>query len=88
VLAMKLDLEKYLPMADRFDMSLAQKEEMIRTIWGLMESCVDQAFGVHTVQNISVLRQKALSQSAKRGIESKRISCKKAFNRAAKKRAA
>lgn len=86
--AMKLDIEKYLPMTSGLDMSRTQKEEMIRIVWGLMESCVDQAFGVHPVQNVAALQQKMLSKTKRRGIESKRKSCKNQFNRAAGRSAA
>ncbi|MCF6354795.1 MAG: hypothetical protein L3J26_06785 [Candidatus Polarisedimenticolaceae bacterium] len=47
---MILDFEKYLPYLDEFDLSQDQKLEFIKTVWQLMESQVDQAFGFHPVQ--------------------------------------
>ncbi len=47
---MNFDLEHYLPFLEGVDATLLQKEEMLRTVWGMMESQVDQAFGLHPVQ--------------------------------------
>ncbi|SEN51886.1 hypothetical protein [Nitrosomonas marina] len=41
---MLLDIEKYKHHVEKLDMSKAQKEELMRTVWGIMESSVDQAF--------------------------------------------
>lgn len=49
---MKLDVEKYLHHLDDPNLSREQKEQIIRTVWGFMESFVDQAFGLHPVQQI------------------------------------
>ncbi len=47
---MLLDIKKYLHYLDGLDLSPAQKEEVIRTVWGFMESSADQVFGQHPVQ--------------------------------------
>ena len=49
---MKLETERYLHHLEGLDLSVEQKEEIIRSVQGLMESCVDKAFGLHPVQKI------------------------------------
>ncbi len=41
---MNLDIEKYLPLLEEPELSRERKEEIIRTVWGVMESQVDSAF--------------------------------------------
>lgn len=48
---MKCDPEKYLSLADTLEISREQKIEVIRIVWGIMEACIDKAFGIHPVQN-------------------------------------
>lgn len=48
---MILNTQKYLAYLDDFEMSTAQKEEMLRTIWSMMEATVDRAFHMHPVQH-------------------------------------
>ena len=50
LLTMLPDLEKYRPYVDGFDMMEDQKTELIHTLWGIMESFADQAFGLHPVR--------------------------------------
>ena len=47
---MKPDLEEYLPYLEGSDMNEAQKAEFIHTVWTIMESFVDRAFGQHPGQ--------------------------------------
>jgi len=47
---MVLDIEDYLYHLEGLNLTLEEKEEIIRTVWGLMESVVDKAFGLHPVQ--------------------------------------
>ncbi|MBI1274434.1 hypothetical protein GC177_00490 [bacterium] len=47
---MQPDIEEYRQYVDRFDLSEEQKIELIRTIWLMMQSFVDTAFGYHPVQ--------------------------------------
>jgi len=49
---MNLDVKKYLPFLEELELSRERKEEIIRTVWGIMESQVDLAFGIHPVQLI------------------------------------
>lgn len=45
---MKPDIEKYRHFVDRFDLTEKQKAELIQTIWRIMESFADRAFGLDT----------------------------------------
>lgn len=73
-IAMPLDLEKYLTYLDEFDLTRAQKIEVIRSVWGLMESCVDQAFGVHPVQQACGSARENNLQSPARTLDSRKAS--------------
>ena len=55
---MKPDYNKYIPMLDEYDMTHEQKIEFINTLWNVMQSFVDRAFGIHPVQQ--VMKKKAL----------------------------
>jgi len=44
------DLQKYMHHVDQFDLSPEKKADLIRTVWTILESFVDRAFGVHPVQ--------------------------------------
>ena len=50
---MPADLEKYRHYVEGFDLSEAEKTELIHTVWAIMESFVDRAFGLDPVQNLS-----------------------------------
>jgi hypothetical protein len=47
---MKPVIDKYLPYLERFDMSENDKRAFIETLWTLMQSVADDAFGRHPVQ--------------------------------------
>ncbi|MBB4286082.1 hypothetical protein [Roseospira goensis] len=49
---MRPELEKYRPYVDGFDLTEAQKAELIHTLWTIMEAFADQAFGLHPAQLI------------------------------------
>ena len=55
---MKPDYDKYIPMLEEYDMTHQQKIEFIDTLWNVMQSFVDRAFGIHPVQQ--VMKKKAL----------------------------
>lgn len=46
VMPMKPDLEKYRAFVDGFDLSDAEKTDLIHTVWRIMEGFVDRAFGL------------------------------------------
>ncbi|MFQ5443813.1 MAG: hypothetical protein ACE5EK_04265 [Nitrospinales bacterium] len=66
---MSLDLNKYRKYVDDFDLTEEEKTELIQTVFSIMESFVDQAFGLHPVQQIWG-KQKDL-QSPTQEVESK-----------------
>jgi hypothetical protein len=47
---MQPDYDAYLPYLERFDLSDAQKRDVIDTIHAAMQAFVDKAFGTHPVQ--------------------------------------
>lgn len=83
-MAMQPEIETYLPYLDGLDLTLEQKTEIIHTVWNFMESQVDQAFGIHPVQEIIDCREKTISRNTTRRIESKNAKTKKRFNAVSK----
>ncbi|MDT7043963.1 hypothetical protein [Candidatus Nitronereus thalassa] len=47
---MKPDIEKYMPYLDEYDLTEDKKVQLIKDVWLIMESFVDQAWGLHPVQ--------------------------------------
>ena len=47
---MSLDVEKYGHYVSQFDLSEQEQTELIQTVWTILESFVDQAFGRHPHQ--------------------------------------
>ncbi len=73
-LIMLLDIKKYLHHVENFDLSRAQKEELIRTVWGIMESGADKTFGQHPVQQCRKSVSYNSLQSPVKRIDSKKAS--------------
>ena len=48
--AMCPDYRKYLPYLEGTDLTEAQKVELIHSVWTIMESFADRAFGLHPAQ--------------------------------------
>ncbi len=65
------DLEKLHPYVDRFDLTEAQKVELIHDMWRFMESFVDRAFGLDSVQLCGPFEPTGDSITPADGIESK-----------------
>lgn len=57
------DLQKYLPYVEAFDLTEAQKAELIHSVWYLMEGFVDRAFGEDSTQRC-VAAQASLDSNA------------------------
>jgi len=51
---MKPDLDKYLPLVDHYDLTRDQKIELIHSLWAIMESIVDHAFGDHPADHLGI----------------------------------
>jgi hypothetical protein len=47
---MSLDIEKYRQYVAGYDLSEQEQTELIQTVWTILESFVDQAFGRHPHQ--------------------------------------
>lgn len=47
---MPLDLNKYRPFLDGFDLTDDQKTAMIEALWSIAEAVADLAYGVHSTQ--------------------------------------
>jgi len=67
---MNPDLEDYWADLDGYDLTDAEKSQLIHTLWAMMESFVDSAFGVHPVQQAVKSRRVPDSNSPSAGIES------------------
>ncbi len=48
---MPLDIEKYRHYLAGFDLSAEEQAELIRNVWAVLESFVDQAYGRHPNQH-------------------------------------
>jgi len=51
---MKPDPDKYLPLVDHYDLTRDQKIELIHSLWAIMESIVDHAFGDHPADHLGI----------------------------------
>ncbi|MGH1376081.1 MAG: hypothetical protein ACRBCK_07010 [Alphaproteobacteria bacterium] len=78
---MNLEFEKYMPQLNGINATHAQKENILRAVWCLMESHVDQAFGVHPLQHAQKAARKSLAEIPKKCIDSNRNKVAKRFNR-------
>jgi hypothetical protein len=68
---MEPDYEKYWRYLDRYDLSDEEKRELIRTVWTMMESFVDCAFGTHPVQLAIKAKAPEISNAAPKLVRSK-----------------
>jgi len=67
------DIEKYRKYVDRFDLADKKKEDLIHTVWRMMESFVDRAFGDDPVQQCLELGAEKDGQDSAIVIDSKPI---------------
>ena len=67
---MQPDIEKYRKYVDKFDLTEDQKVELIHTVWRIMESFVDRAFGIDSVQQILEAREAGDSIDESNRVES------------------
>lgn len=51
---MKPDPDKYLPLVDHYDLTRDQKIELIHSLWAIIESIVDHAFGDHPADHLGI----------------------------------
>jgi len=76
---MPLDFEKYRHHVDNFDLTQAQQDEVMATVWRMMASSVDQAFGTHPVQQCRGKNKTNSLQSQSHGVDSKHPTVKEKF---------
>lgn len=60
---MTLDYDRYLAHLDEFDLPEPRKRELIGIVFGVMESFIDTAFGVHPVQTAMEIGARGISKS-------------------------
>lgn len=69
-LIMTPDFDKYRHYVDGFDLTENEKKEFVQIVWSIMESFVDQAWGVHPVQQCMDSAERGL-QDSRQILESK-----------------
>ncbi len=73
------NMEKYRKYVDHFDISEKQKVELIHTLWTIMESFADQAFGLHPAQQVEGIAARIGETGDSNGVESKLRSISRSF---------
>lgn len=58
------DFERYRRLVDEIDAPQAQKDEIIRVVWRIMQHFIDRAFGILPAQKITRIFQENSSISA------------------------
>ncbi len=56
---MPADLDKYRPYLDRLHLDGAQQAALFHSLWDIMESFADRAFGLHPVQQVPAMENAA-----------------------------
>lgn len=74
---MSPDYEKYRPYVAHFDLSDAEKDELIHSVWLIMESFVDRAFGIDRDWHIRPACANNDSPAAEPGVDSAASECQK-----------
>jgi hypothetical protein len=80
---MPCDVQKYLPYLEGADLDEARKAEFIHSVWAIMESFADRAFGLHPVQQAVASRRAADSNERPDGVGSKKDTTTTRFTDAA-----
>lgn len=70
--ALALNVQKYLPYLDEFEMSEEKKVEFLQTLWSIMTAFVDLGWGVDSIQNF-IPAMKEISSEAESNEVEKRI---------------
>ena len=73
---MKLDIEKYLVHMQGMDLPLEQKRDLLITLYGFVENCVDRAFGKDATQLVLQERQLSDDKGKKTIVDSKTTTMK------------
>lgn len=78
-----LDVNKYLPYVEDFDMSEEKKAEFLHTLWSIMSAFVDLGWGVDSVQNFIPALREFSSQEPDKNASLKIQSCSSEFTKSA-----
>ena len=62
---MKPDLDQFLEYLDEYDLSVEQKQELLASLWMMIQVFVDLGFGVDATQNAIFAKQMNPSKDAK-----------------------
>jgi len=62
------DLDKYRRHVEHFDLSDAQKTDLLLAVWRIMQSFVDRAFGDDPVQQVTQSRERAAHRGPMRPV--------------------
>lgn len=81
--ALELDVEKYLPYVEGFDISEEQKAELLKNLWSIMRSFVEIGWGLDTLQVCIPALKEFSSEFQKNSLEQKEKHLP--FNEAAEK---
>lgn len=65
-----VNIRKYWHHVECFELTDQQKEELLRTVWRIMESFADVSFGLHPAQNIDALNQENASEKGLYSVQS------------------
>ena len=65
-----LDVEKYRPYVDGFDLSYEEKDKLLEAIWSLLETFVDRSFTEHPVQHLLGTDSDSNGKSRNNGVDS------------------
>ncbi len=76
---MRLDIEKYRKYVEGFDLTEEQKTELIKSVWTIMESFVDRAFGLHPAQQCREYSQRDTLHARRKAPESKKYRARHSF---------
>ena len=76
------DLQTYRSYVDGFDLTEEQKAELIHTVWSIMESFVDRAFGLHPVQQCRAAASGVDSNAGRESVDSSGQSISTQFKQA------
>ena len=66
---MHLNVDKYMPMLDRYDLSKAQKLELLHSLWNITGRFVDRAFGISSLQVPLKKKQKPNLQDSDKSLD-------------------
>ena len=78
-----LNLKDYLHYLDALNISEAEKEDILRIIYPIVEAEVDRAFGLHTVQLACAQSENKPSQTRQKSIDSKGSPLSSRYHKAA-----